>query len=275
MGLAGTKKGEIAMSQKPKAGNPYRAARKTVAVAPMPAVDTPVVAAPEPEAAPVEAESIEIVPVEAAAVAVAPQEEPDAPFIEAQPEVATEVAEPVPAETAKPTEASVETEPMPLAASLPETPVIPAEDPVLAVSREVRKSAFLFSFNQPHSIRGLNTMTMMKSTEDLVAFSQANVEAFVKSGQIWSAGVQELTKQFATTAKASFDESVSTFKAMSTAKSVKEALEMQSDFAKTSLEKALAESNKLADAGLKLTEETLAPITARLTVAAESFSKAA
>ena len=116
---------------------------------------------------------------------------------------------------------------------------------------------------------------MMKTTEDFVAFGQANLEAFVKSGQIWSAGVQELTKQFATSAKASFDESVSTFKAMSTCKSVKEAMDLQSSFAKAALEKAMAESNKLTDASIKLTEQTLAPITARVTVAVETFGKAA
>jgi len=115
--------------------------------------------------------------------------------------------------------------------------------------------------------------SMMKSTEDLVAFSQANLEAFVKSGQIWSAGVQELTKQMATSAKASFEESVSTFKAISTAKSVKEAIDLQSTFAKSALEKAMAESNKLTDASIKLTEQTLAPITARVTVAVETFGK--
>jgi phasin family protein len=114
---------------------------------------------------------------------------------------------------------------------------------------------------------------MMKSTEDLVAFGQANLEAFVKSSQIWSAGVQELTKQMATSAKASFEESVSTFKAISTAKSVKEAMDLQSTFAKAALEKAMAESNKLTDASIKLTEQTLAPITARVTVAVETFGK--
>jgi phasin family protein len=117
--------------------------------------------------------------------------------------------------------------------------------------------------------------SMMKSTEDLVAFGQANLEAFVKSGQIWSAGVQELTKQMATSAKASFEDSMSTFKAMSTVKSVKEAIDLQSTFAKATLEKAMAESNKLTDASIKLTEQTLAPITARVTVAVETFGKTA
>ena len=137
----------------------------------------------------------------------------------------------------------------------------------------VVKPAAAFKPTKPTITQGMKTM--MKSTEDLVAFGQANLEAFVKSGQIWSAGVQELTKQFATSAKASFEESVSTFKAISTAKSVKEAMDLQSTFAKAALEKAMAESNKLTDASIKLTEQTLAPITARVTVAVESFGKQA
>lgn len=116
---------------------------------------------------------------------------------------------------------------------------------------------------------------MMKSTEDFVAFGQANMEAFLKSGQIWATGMQDLTKQIATTAKTSFEESVSTFKAMSTAKSVKEAIDLQSSFAKTTLEKAMTESNKITDASIKLTEQALAPITARVTVAVETFGKTA
>ena len=122
---------------------------------------------------------------------------------------------------------------------------------------------------------GTGGSTLSLTTADFVSFDKANLEAFVKSGQIWNAGMQELTKQIATSAKASFDESVSTFKAISTAKSVKEAMDLQSTFAKSALEKAMAESNKLTDASIKLTEQTLAPITARLTTAVETFGKAA
>jgi phasin family protein len=146
-------------------------------------------------------------------------------------------------------------------------------DKVTAVATDAVETASSMKPITPKLTQGMKTM--MKSTEDFVAFGQANLEAFMKSGQIWSAGMQELTKQFATTAKASFEESVSTFKAISTAKSVKEAMELQSTFAKSALEKAMAESNKLTDASIKLTEQTLAPITARVTVAVETFGKAA
>jgi phasin family protein len=146
-------------------------------------------------------------------------------------------------------------------------------DTVAAVNEEVVKSVIAATTTKPNPMPGMKTM--IKSTEDFFAFGQANVEAFVKSGQIWAAGVQELTKIFATTTKASFDETVATFKAISSAKSVTEAIDLQSTFATSVVEKALAESNKLINTSIKLTEQTLAPITARMTVAAETFGKAA
>jgi phasin family protein len=113
----------------------------------------------------------------------------------------------------------------------------------------------------------------MKTAEELVAFSQGNVEAILKSSQIWATGVQDLSKSFAAVAQSSLDESMSAFKALTGVKSLKDAFELQSSFARAALEKSLAESGKLTDASFKLTEQALAPITARVTVAVERFAK--
>jgi phasin family protein len=115
----------------------------------------------------------------------------------------------------------------------------------------------------------------MKTAEELVAFNQANIEAVMKSSQIWVTGVQDLSKHMAAAAQASLDESMSAFKALTSVKSLKDAFELQSSFARTAMEKSLAESTKLTDASFKLTEQALAPITARVTVAVEKFAKAA
>jgi phasin family protein len=114
----------------------------------------------------------------------------------------------------------------------------------------------------------------MKTAEEMVAFGQGNMEALVKSGQIWAAGMQDLGKQIAANAQASFEETMSTFKAFSSVKSLKDAFDLQSNLARTTMEKTLAESGRLTDASLKLTEQTLAPITARVSLAVEKFAKA-
>ncbi|MBN8871647.1 MAG: phasin family protein [Rhodospirillales bacterium] len=115
----------------------------------------------------------------------------------------------------------------------------------------------------------------MKTAEEMMAFGQGNVEALVKSSQIWVTGLQDLSKQVAATAQASLDESMATFKAISGVKSLKDAMDLQASFARAALEKTLAESGRLTDASFKLTEQALAPITARVTLAVEKFAKSA
>jgi phasin family protein len=115
----------------------------------------------------------------------------------------------------------------------------------------------------------------MKTAEELVAFGQGNVEAIVKSGQVWAAGVQDIGKQMAATAQASMDETMATFKALSSVRSFKDAFELQASFARSAMEKTLAESGKLTDASVKLTEQAMAPLTARMSLAVEKFAKSA
>ena len=115
----------------------------------------------------------------------------------------------------------------------------------------------------------------MKTTEDFLAFGQSNLDAFVKSSQIWAAGVQDISKQVAATAQASFDENMASFKVLAAVKTPKEALDMQATLARTSLEKAVAETGKITDASMKLAEQVFAPLTAQMTAVAEKFAKVA
>ncbi len=113
----------------------------------------------------------------------------------------------------------------------------------------------------------------VKTSEELLAFSQGNLEAFVKATQIYASGFQDLSKHIAATSKASLEESVAFSKSLMGVKSVKEAVDLQTGYAKTSIEKAVAESNKLTDATVKLTEQAIAPLTARIALAVETFGK--
>lgn len=119
-----------------------------------------------------------------------------------------------------------------------------------------------------------HTETMMKTTEDFLAFGQGNVEAFVKAGQIWASGAQDLSRQFAATAQARIDEAVGMCKALSGVKSAKDAFDLQAGFARAAFEAGVADSGKFTDASLKLAEQALAPITARLTQAMDTVTRA-
>lgn len=113
----------------------------------------------------------------------------------------------------------------------------------------------------------------MKTAEEFVSFGQANVEAFVKSGQIFASGMQDLTKQMTATAQASMEEAMNTFRALSGVKSIKEAVDLQSTLARSAVEKALTQTGHVAETSLKVAEQTIAPIAGRLSIAVDSFSK--
>lgn len=120
-----------------------------------------------------------------------------------------------------------------------------------------------------------NMEKTMKSAEEFLSFGQGNVEAIVKSSQIWTAGVQDIGKTVAANAQAQFDATVATIKAFTGVKSLKEVLDLQAALARSSVEKAVAETGKLTDASLKLAEQTMAPIAARVTLVVEKFGRAA
>ena len=104
-----------------------------------------------------------------------------------------------------------------------------------------------------------------------MTFGQANVEALVKSGQIFATGMQDLSKMMAASAQTAMDEAMSTFRAMATVRSMKEAIDLQSTLARSTMEKAMTQTGHVAETSFKLAEQTMAPIVSRATVAAESF----
>ena len=112
---------------------------------------------------------------------------------------------------------------------------------------------------------------LTKTASELTSFGQGNVEAIMRSGQIWAAGYQEISKAMAAAAQAHFDRTTSAWKALASVKSLKEAMDLRGRLTQTSFETAFAETGKLADASAKLAEQAMAPITERVAVALETF----
>ncbi len=113
--------------------------------------------------------------------------------------------------------------------------------------------------------------TTMKTPQDFVAFGQGNVEAFVKSGQVLAAGMQDIAKQMTATAQASMEEAMATFHAMSGIRTFQQAVEMQATLARTTVEKAMSQTGHAAQTSIKLAEQAIAPIAGRMTLAVEGF----
>ena len=114
----------------------------------------------------------------------------------------------------------------------------------------------------------------MKTAEEFFTFSQANIEAFVKSGQIFATGLQEMSKQMTANAQATMDQTMSTYRALTTVKSIKEAVDLQASLARFALDKAVSQTGSVAEASIKLAEQAIAPIAGRVTVAVGSLKAA-
>jgi phasin family protein len=115
-------------------------------------------------------------------------------------------------------------------------------------------------------------VNLTKTTAEITSFGQGNVEAIMKSGQVWAAGCQAISKTMAATAQAHLDQTMSTWKALVSVRSLKEAMDLRASLPHASFETAFAETGKLTDASMKLVEQTMAPITERVTLAVAKFT---
>lgn len=114
---------------------------------------------------------------------------------------------------------------------------------------------------------------LLKLSADLQALNKGNVEALIQSSSIASEGAGELTREMTAYAQASFDKSVSTGKALLAAKSLKEVIDLQNDYVKTSFDAFAAEATRLQDLTTRVTSAAFAPLNARLNATVETLTK--
>lgn len=113
----------------------------------------------------------------------------------------------------------------------------------------------------------------MRTAEEMFACTQGNIEAATLSSHILAAGVQDLGQSVAASARASVEDTVNTFKALATVKSFKEVMDLQADLFRSMLERAVINTSQMTNSSMKLSEQVMTPITARLSMAAHKFGR--
>ncbi|HYH39003.1 MAG TPA: TIGR01841 family phasin [Azospirillum sp.] len=114
---------------------------------------------------------------------------------------------------------------------------------------------------------------LLKGYEELNALTKGNVEAVVQSGTIVAKGAEEAGKQVAAFTQSSLEQSLAIGKSAMAVKSIRELVDLQNSYLKASLDALVAESTKLQQLSIKVTNEALAPLNARVNVAVEKLSK--
>lgn len=106
---------------------------------------------------------------------------------------------------------------------------------------------------------------------DLNAHSKKNLEAIVASVTAATRGAETLGAHAIAYSKKSLEDQVAAAKALAGAKSVQEAVELQTTWAKTAMETYMAEFNKVSELVASSVKEAAKPINERVTAAVEKI----
>lgn len=119
-----------------------------------------------------------------------------------------------------------------------------------------------------------NLEQTVRTSEALAAFGQGNLEAAMRSAQIWAAGVQDISRQIAEAVQVQVNETLASARTLAGAKSVKEAFEIQAGATRGVIERTVAGNGRVVGAYMTLAEQAAAPVLARFTAAIGTFTPA-
>ena len=100
---------------------------------------------------------------------------------------------------------------------------------------------------------------MVKNMDEIQQFGKDNMDATMKSFGAVSKGVQAIAVEFADYSKKSFEEGSAALEKLFGAKSIDKAIEVHSDYMKSSYENFVAEATKLGELYADLAKETYKP----------------
>ncbi|HEY9538264.1 MAG TPA: phasin family protein [Kiloniellaceae bacterium] len=117
------------------------------------------------------------------------------------------------------------------------------------------------------------SQTLFRRYDDAASFGKENVDACVLSGTVFAKGVESVGQELMSIAQSAVEANIAATKALLGAKSVRELVDLQTEFSRSRFESLLAESAKLTELGLSLAGNTAAPIQARLNATVEKLVK--
>lgn len=115
----------------------------------------------------------------------------------------------------------------------------------------------------------------LKQFDDVAAFGKENVEIASQSGNIFAKGVENLSGEMVAYSKKAMEDNLSAAKSVMAAKTIQEAVDLQSGFARDALSGYLAHTTKMGEMYTKVLQEAAEPLNARLTAAVDKWSKLA
>ena len=100
----------------------------------------------------------------------------------------------------------------------------------------------------------------MKQFEDFQKLGQSNVDAAMKMFGEWNKGWQAIAAEMTDYTKRSFEEGTATFEKLVSAKSVEQAVEIQTNYAKRAYEEYMHQLTKIGGMYAELAKEAYRPV---------------
>jgi len=110
-----------------------------------------------------------------------------------------------------------------------------------------------------------------KTSRTLTVFARGSLEAATRSGQILTAGWQDLFRQSVASGQSAFTEILSGFQALASANTMAERIELQVALVRASASRGFTETGHFTKASFDLAEKVSAPLTAHAVLAADTF----
>lgn len=110
---------------------------------------------------------------------------------------------------------------------------------------------------------------------EMTDLAKGNVEAIVESGKIVASGIEGLSKTYAEEAKSVYETLTADIKEMAAIKSPTELFQLQGKIMRRNFDAMVATSSKGSEHAMKLANDAIAPITARVNLAVAKLSQAA
>jgi phasin family protein len=114
----------------------------------------------------------------------------------------------------------------------------------------------------------------MKSLEEMTDVARGNVEAMLAAARSASTGIETISAHVSEVSKKSFEEVSAMAKAILAAKTPNEMMQMQSEFAKSQYDSAVAEMSKLTEMMVKLSGEIMEPVQNRVAITTDKIKGA-
>ncbi len=111
-----------------------------------------------------------------------------------------------------------------------------------------------------------------KAAEELSELAKANVEAIVEAGRIYAGGAKALGQDVIASGREGIEQASDAVKTLAEAKSPAEFFQLQSELARASFDRFVAETSKLTERVVKLAGEAAEPLQTRASLNAERIN---